>query len=181
MKVFRRLAVAALGVLLTASASAPSAAQEPKGTLIFAVESLAAQTLDPILEGRPGNAVYQAAMYDSLVGFDLERGGVGPGVAQRWVMSEDGLSWTFHLRSGQIFHNGDPLTAHDVKFSLERHMSPKSLAAAAASMRRSIKNIYVVDDEARLKHHRPGAAGRAAHRAWRGVRRSGGCRTAVNS
>jgi peptide/nickel transport system substrate-binding protein len=124
MKVFRHLAVAAFAVLLIASASAPSAAQEPKGTLIFAVESLAAQTLDPILEGRPGNAVYQAAMYDSLVGFDLEKGGVGPGVAERWAMSEDGLSWTFYLRAGQLFHNGDPLTAHDVKFSLERQMSP---------------------------------------------------------
>ena len=61
-------------------------------------------------------------------------------------MSEDGLSWTFHLRAGQTFHNGDPLTAHDVKFSLERQMSPKSLAAAAGSMRRSIKSIDVVDD-----------------------------------
>ena len=110
------------------------------------LKSLAAQTLDPILEGRPGNAVYQAVMYDSLVGFDLEKGGVGPGVAERWVMSEDGLSWTFHLRAGQVFHNGDPLTAHDVKFSLERQMSPKSLAAAAGSMRRSIKSIDVVDD-----------------------------------
>ena len=146
MKSFRSLGVPALAVLLAVCISAPSAAQEPKGTLVFAVESLAAQTLDPILEGRPGNAVYQAVMYDSLVGFDLEKGGVGPGVAERWVMSEDGLSWTFHLRAGQVFHNGDPLTAHDVKFSLERQMSPKSLAAAAGSMRRSIKSIDVVDD-----------------------------------
>src|SRR5215510_16447135 len=119
MKVFRRLGVAALAVLSVVCLNAPGLAQEPKGTLIFAVESLAAQTLDPILETRPGNAVYQAAMYDSLVGFDLEKGGVGPGVAQRWAMSEDGLSWTFYLRPGQMFHNGDPLTAHDVKFSLE--------------------------------------------------------------
>ena len=146
MKLFRRLGVPPLAVLLALFASTPTAAQEPKGTLIFAVESLAAQTLDPILEGRPGNAVYQAAMYDSLVGFDLGKGGVGPGVAERWAMAEDGLSWTFYLRPGQTFHNGDPLTAHDVKFSLERQMSPKSLAAAAASMRRSIKSIDVVDD-----------------------------------
>jgi ABC-type transport system substrate-binding protein len=72
-------------------------------------------------------------MYDSLVGFDLEKGGVGPGVAERWAMSEDGLSWTFYLRAGQLFHNGDPLTAHDVKVSLERQMSPKSLAASTPS------------------------------------------------
>ncbi len=147
MKAFRRLGAPPLIVLLALAGScASAAAQEPKGTLIFAVESLAAQTLDPILEGRPGNAVYQAAMYDSLVGIDLDKGGVGPGVAERWDMSEDGLSWTFRLRAGQVFHNGDPLTAHDVKFSLERQMSPKSLAAAAASMRRSIKSIEVIDD-----------------------------------
>src|SRR5215813_15666154 len=146
MKVLRHVSARRLSLLLALLPTAPSAAQEPKGTLIFAVESLAAQTLDPILESRPGNAVYQATMYDSLVGFDIDKGGLGPGVAERWVMSDDGLSWTFYLRPGQSFHNCDPLTAHDVKFSLERQMSPKSLAAAAGSMRRSIKSIEVVDD-----------------------------------
>ena len=77
---------AALAVALVAAAMAPLCAQDQKGTLVFAVESLGAQTLDPILEGRPGNAVYQAVMYDSLVGFDLEKGGVGPGVAERWEL-----------------------------------------------------------------------------------------------
>ena len=141
----RALSAAALAA---ASALAVEAAfaQEQKGTLVFAVESLAAQTLDPILEGRPGNAVYQAAMYDSLVGFDVEKGGIGPGVAESWNLSDDGLTWTFKFRPGQRWHNGDPVTAHDVKFSLERHMAPNSLAAAAATMRRSIKSIDVVDD-----------------------------------
>src|SRR5262249_52065032 len=141
MQAFRRLGAAALAVVSVLSLSTLSRAQEPKGTLIFAVESLAAQTLDPILETRPGNAVYQAPMYDSLVGFDLDKGGLGPGVAERWIMSEDGLSWTFYLRPGQTFHNGDPLRADDVKFSLERQMSPKSLAAAPASVRRSIQSL----------------------------------------
>lgn len=137
--------------LLAAWAWHPAVAQQAakpdqKGTLVFAVDSLAAQTLDPILEGRPGNAVYQAAMYDSLVGFDLGKGGLGPGVAEKWGMSEDGLSWTFQLRPGQKFHNGDPLTAADVKFSLERQISPDSLSAAKATLQRIIKNIEVVDD-----------------------------------
>ncbi|MBM3623702.1 MAG: ABC transporter substrate-binding protein [Alphaproteobacteria bacterium] len=140
-----RIATLALG-LLVAAAVAPTTAQEQKGTLIFAVESLGAQTLDPILEGRPGNAVYQAVMYDSLVGFNFEKGGVGPGVAERWELSPDGLSWTFFIRPGQVFHNGDKLTAHDVKFSLERQMSQGSLAAAAATMRRTIKSIEVVNE-----------------------------------
>jgi peptide/nickel transport system substrate-binding protein len=122
------------------------AAEIRKGTLVFAVESLSGQTMDPILEARPGNAIYQAPMYDSLVGFDFAKGGVGPGVAERWELSEDGLTWTFHLRAGQKFHNGDPLTAHDVKFSLQRQMAPNSVASAAATLRKTIKSIDVVDD-----------------------------------
>ena len=140
----RALTLAAL--LVAVSMAPPLRAQEQKGTLVFAVESLGAQTLDPILEGRPGNAVYQAVMYDSLVGFDLKKGGVGPGVAERWELSSDGLAWTFYLRPGQTFHNGDKLTAADVKFSLERQMGPGSLASAAASMRRTIKSIEVIDE-----------------------------------
>jgi peptide/nickel transport system substrate-binding protein len=117
-----------------------------KGMLVFAVDSLAAQTLDPILEGRPGNAVYQAAMYDSLVGFDTKKGGVGPGVAETWELSEDGLTWTFHLRPDQKFHNGDKLTAEDVKFSLERQMSPESLSSAKATLKRIIKDIEAANE-----------------------------------
>ena len=124
----------------------PLAAQTQKGTLVFAVESLSAQTLDPILEARPGNAIYQAAMYDSLVGFDWTRAAPVPASRERWELAEDGSTWTFHLRPGQKFHNGDKLTAKDVKFSLQRQMAPNSLAAAAATMRRTIKSIDVVDD-----------------------------------
>jgi peptide/nickel transport system substrate-binding protein len=136
----------AIVMALTIAALNPVAAQTQKGTLIFAVESLSGQTMDPILEARPGNAIYQAPMYDSLVGFDLDKGGTGPGVAERWELSEDGLSWTFYLRPGQKFHNGDPLTARDAKFSLQRQMAPNSLASAAATLRRTITNMEVVDD-----------------------------------
>ena len=44
------------------------------------------------------------------------------------------------------FHNGDPVTAHDVKFSLERTMSPESIASGAAALRRAIDRVEVVDD-----------------------------------
>jgi peptide/nickel transport system substrate-binding protein len=144
----RSFTLAAGAALLAASFWSPAMAQNKpvqKGTLVFAVDSLAAQTLDPILEGRPGNAVYQAAMYDSLIGFDLDKGGLGPGVAEKWELSDDGLTWTFHLRPNQKFHNGDPLTAADVKFSLERQMSPESLSSAKATLKRIIKEIEIAD------------------------------------
>jgi ABC-type transport system substrate-binding protein len=42
-------------------------------------------------------------------------------IGQSWSMSEDGLSWVFVLRDGLKFHDGEPITAEDVKFSFERY------------------------------------------------------------
>jgi peptide/nickel transport system substrate-binding protein len=126
-------------------AGAP-AAIEQKGTLTVALDTLGAQTMDPILETRAPHAHYQAPVYDSIVWFDPVKGGIGPGVAERWEMGEDGKSWTFYIRQGHRWHNGDPVTAHDVKFSLERTMSQESLASRAAGLRREVDRIDVLDD-----------------------------------
>ncbi len=48
----------------------------------------------------------------------------GPGIAESWESSSDGLTWTFHLRDA-MFNNGDPVTAEDVKFSLDRFIDPE--------------------------------------------------------
>src|SRR6185436_760187 len=117
---------------LVAGASTVSA--QDKDTLIIALDTLGAQVMDPIADTRAPHAHYHAPIWDSLVGFDFEKGGIGPGVAERWTRSPDGGTWTFYLRKGQKFHNGDPVTAHDVKFSLERKMSPESVASGAAAL-----------------------------------------------
>ncbi len=44
-----------------------------------------------------------------------------PSLAESWSMSRDGLSYEFVIRKGATFHNGDPVTAEDVKFSFERY------------------------------------------------------------
>jgi peptide/nickel transport system substrate-binding protein len=121
-------------------------AQDQKGTLTIALDTLGAQTMDPVLETRAPHAHYQAPVFDALLGFDYDKGGIGPGVAERWEPAADGLSWTFYLRPGLKWHNGDPLTAHDVKFSLERTMSQESVASRAAALRRNVKNLEVIDD-----------------------------------
>src|SRR2546428_1023813 len=105
----------------------PASGAPDKDTLVIALDTLGAQVMDPIMDTRAPHAHYHAPIWDSLVGFDLEKGGIGPGVAERWELAADGKSWTFYLRKGQRFHNGDPVTAHDVKFSLERVMSPESI------------------------------------------------------
>jgi peptide/nickel transport system substrate-binding protein len=58
-------------------------------------------------------------IYDSLV-YPTAKGGAVPDLATRWESSPDGLTWTFYLRKGVKFHNGDELTADDVAFSMDR-------------------------------------------------------------
>ena len=140
-----KLVIGAAGLLGLAVAPIAVPAQD-KDTLVIAIDTLGAQVMDPILDTRAPHAHYHAPVWDSLVGFDLEKGGVGPGVAERWERAADGKSWTFHLRKGLKFHNGDPVTAHDVKFSLERKMSPESIASGAPALRRAVDRIEVVDD-----------------------------------
>src|SRR5512134_694221 len=118
-----RLSVTTWNVLLVVLCLVTSTlAQDQKGTLVIALDTLGAQTMDPIQETRAPHAHYQAPVFDAIMGFNYDKGGLGPGVAERWELATDGLSWTFYLRQGVKWHNGDPVTAHDVKFSLERTM-----------------------------------------------------------
>src|SRR2546422_604958 len=57
-----------------------------------------------------------------------------------------GACWPCSLRKGKRFHNGAPVTAHDVKFSPERVMSPESISSGAAALRRAVDRIEVADD-----------------------------------
>ncbi len=58
-------------------------------------------------------------LYDTLV-FPNTEGGVDPDLAESWEVSDDGLTWAFHLKKGVKFHNGSELTASDVAFSMNR-------------------------------------------------------------
>ena len=135
-----------LGLVLSTVLGATVVSAQDKDTLVIALDTLGAQVMDPIFDTRAPHAHYQAPIWDSLVGFDLEKGGIGPGAAERWDKAADGKSWTFYLRKGQRFHNGDPVTAHDVKFSLERIMTPESISSGAAALRRAVDRVEVVDD-----------------------------------
>ena len=78
----------------------------------------------PGLDPTSGNAaatdeVTYANIFEGLTRID-ETGAVQPDLAQSWDISDDGLTYTFHLHDGVKFHDGTPLTADVVKFSLDR-------------------------------------------------------------
>lgn len=63
-------------------------------------------------------------IFDTLVVASDDGKEIEPGLATEWEQSEDKLTWTFTLREGVTFHNGDPVTVDDVKFSLDRATDP---------------------------------------------------------
>jgi peptide/nickel transport system substrate-binding protein len=65
-------------------------------------------------------------VYDTLLLPKADGKGVGPDLATSWSQSANGLDWTFKLRHGVTFTNGQPLTSKDVKFSIEQTEKPSS-------------------------------------------------------
>jgi len=78
------------------------------------------------------------ALFEGLTVLDEATSRPLPGMAERWDVSEDGLVYTFHLRTEAKWSNGEPLTADDFVFSMERILSPE-LASEYAYMLAPIK------------------------------------------
>ncbi len=79
------------------------------------------------------------AIHDALVR-PLPGQKMGASLAESWTESPDGLSYEFTLRRGLKFHNGDPVTADDVKFSFERYNG-----AGANELRAHVQRVEILD------------------------------------
>src|SRR5438876_11337763 len=107
----------ALGALTLGT---PAAAQTPKagGTLVSA-QTTEATGLDPQLVPALSRSRRSPLTYNQLVRFEPDMTPV-PELAESWQISPDGLTWTFKLRQGVKFHDGQEFTSADVKFSFDR-------------------------------------------------------------
>ncbi len=114
------LALAALGVVSGLPGAAYAAA--PQGQLTWGVHTTLAPTwFDPAeTPGIITPFMVMYAIHDALVK-PMPGNPLTPSLAESYTASEDGLSYEFVLRKGAKFHNGDPVTAEDVKFSFERY------------------------------------------------------------
>ena len=78
-------------------------------------------TLDPALAYDTISGQVIQNIYETLVFYDADKpGSFVPQLAQSYDLSTDGLTWTFHIRPGVTFHNGDSLTASDVAYTFQR-------------------------------------------------------------
>src|SRR2546422_3630565 len=129
--------VAPLHVLLISIVAVAPGAAAPEGQMTWAVHiSLAPTWFDPAETSgiiTPYMLLY--ALHDAMVK-PMPGNPMAPSLAESWSMSPDGLVYEFVLRRGVRSHNGDPVTADDVKFSFERYrgVAHKPLKESVAAM-----------------------------------------------
>ena len=139
-----RFTVAAVLVVLASLATVRaevSAQSQPDDQLTIAFDvSIALRWFDPAeTEGIGTPFVFLYAMHDALIK-PLPGNDMAPCLAESWKESPDGLVYEFKLREGLRFHNGDPFTAEDVKFSFHRYRG-----AAAKLLHERVKAVEIVD------------------------------------
>jgi len=140
----RRFSVAVLATIATLALGTfkESAAQTgPAGEVVIAWHVTIAPTwFDPSSappQITPFGTIY--AIHDALAR-PMPNQKIGASLAESWTESPDGLMYEFKLRRGLKFHNGDPLTAEDVKFSFERYKG-----AGAKELQTRVRQVDAVD------------------------------------
>jgi peptide/nickel transport system substrate-binding protein len=138
--VISRHAFAAMAALCAVSVAAPAAYAQSRAETLRYVTGATVNTLDPNIPGTTREAfALSMASYDRLVSFgrkqlngkwvfDLDT--INGELAESYTVSPDGLKITFKLRPDAKFHDGSPVTAEDVKWSLDRCVTAPVLGKA---------------------------------------------------
>jgi peptide/nickel transport system substrate-binding protein len=134
------VSLAAALALVPLTSTRPAAAA-PEAQMTWAVHiSLAPTWFEPAeTSGMITPFLVLYAMHDALVK-PMPGNASAPGLAESWTAAPDGLSHEFVLRKGATFHNGEPVTADDVKFSFERYRG-----TGASQLKEHVAGVDVVD------------------------------------
>ena len=122
-RLFSLLPALALTLALTACGGAPAA--NAPSTLVYG--SADYTRINPAMDE---HCEINALLFNGLTAHDGENQ-VVPGLAERWDYNENAYTYTFHLREGVKWHDGQPLTSADVKFTIEAIMDPENGAENA--------------------------------------------------
>ena len=134
-----RSVVFTLIMVVALLAAVPAAFAAQPGTLTIGVHvTLVSRWLDPgDTEALITPFMVLYPLHDALV--KPMPGGINtPGLAESWTMSKDGITYDFLIRKNAKFHNGDPVTADDVKFTFERYKG-----ASAGLLKSKVKEVQV--------------------------------------
>ena len=101
-------------------------------------------SLDPWQSAASDTEAIMHNVFEGLVLYD-ETGAIIPGIAENWDISEDGLTYTFHLREDVTFHNGKPLTSADVLYTYN-NLAGMGGEKAVSSKFENVESFEATDD-----------------------------------
>ncbi len=137
---WRLLCIVSLILWLVCGLYVTDSPAQPKGKMTWAIHFTIAPTFfEPADNNGITSFLFLYALHDALVK-PMPGNQRTPSLAESWSESEDGLMYEFKLRQGVTFHNGDPLTVEDVKFSFDRYRGQ-----SAALFREKVKAVEIVD------------------------------------
>ena len=130
-----------LGVLSVGGPTVPAVDAAPEGQITYGVHiTVAARFLDPQdSEGIATPFMVLSALHDAMLK-PMPSGPFTPSLAELYTASKDGLTYDFTIRKRAKFHNDEPVTADDVKFSFERYRG-----AGSRILKEKVREIQVVD------------------------------------
>ena len=100
---------------------------QPGGTLNYAGHN-PPKSLNAYLDNNTFSMMIFGMLYPTMLAIDSRTGDYGPSLADWWEISDDKLSYTFHIDPRAKWSDGSPVTAHDVKATFDAVMAPKSLS-----------------------------------------------------
>ena len=148
----RWVAGAVAGLLATAAAllgagGAPATAADGDKTGFNIALLNEVDSFNPFLGIEAESYEMWALTYDYMISYSMKDMTPEPGLAESWDTSEDGLTWTFHIRSGVTWSDGKPLTARDIAYTYNRILDGGPEAASWASYLTSVETVEAPDDE----------------------------------
>lgn len=117
------------------------------------------RTLNPLFVSDPLSDALSHLVFDGLVALDPATGEPVPALAESWEVSDDGTVYTFHLRAGVTWHDGQPFSANDVVFTYQRLLDPVVRSPRYSRLAERVKSVELVDTQTvRITLIRPDAS-----------------------
>ncbi len=105
------------------------------------------RTFNPVLQGDTTSGLINGLLYDRLVDIDPDTLQPIPNLATKWDIAPDSKTYTFTLKQGVKWHDGQPFTADDVKFSYDSYMNPDTGSQRAGTLNQDIASVTVTDPQ----------------------------------
>ncbi|CAN5513142.1 peptide-binding protein [soil metagenome] len=118
-----------------------------EGGVVVIGESTDISTVNGLLTNDAPTIYVTGAIFEGMIGVSPVDGRPVPGLADTWEVSDDGLTYTFHLNTEAAFHDGVDFTAEDVAFSFDAALDPNTGFFYRSIVNDAIESYRVIDED----------------------------------